>query len=196
MALTALLRPLSADQPTLARLSFWVSPEFTADFETAFDQQLLPILKDHGLKPSAARSRVTAPGVVGRLFELQTAAEITTRREAFEDDPAWAVALADLDVTFGADSPLQYRLEPYQVPAGPGVRTPSKRGLGYWRTYDVSDGLAANFVWPMIQDRDGNIWIGTSGGGLKQRGSVRNCGGGCRGQCWEYTIRHNLPSGG
>ena len=31
-------------------------------------------------------------------------------------------------------------------------------------TYSTSEGLSADYVWPIIQDREGNIWVGTSAG--------------------------------
>jgi len=36
-------------EPTLARLSFWVPPERMADFESAYQEKIVPILNRHGL---------------------------------------------------------------------------------------------------------------------------------------------------
>ncbi|MHC1769125.1 MAG: two-component regulator propeller domain-containing protein [Verrucomicrobiia bacterium] len=44
--------------------------------------------------------------------------------------------------------------------AGPGLRR------GQWRVYGVADGLPAAAVTALCQDRQGELWIGTEGGGL------------------------------
>lgn len=59
LLLTALLQPLSADQPTLARLSFWMPPERITEFEAAYEGQLVPLLQSHGLVPSTVQGRAT-----------------------------------------------------------------------------------------------------------------------------------------
>ena len=39
--------PVAADEPTLARLSFWVPPERMAEFAQVYKEQVTPILKKH-----------------------------------------------------------------------------------------------------------------------------------------------------
>lgn len=39
---------------------------------------------------------------------------------------------------------------------------------GIWKTYTTADGLAGNFVFCIAQDRLGNMWFGTWGGGASK----------------------------
>ena len=48
-----------ATDPTLARLSFWVSPERMAVFGATYKEKAVPILKQHSLLASAQRGRTT-----------------------------------------------------------------------------------------------------------------------------------------
>ena len=45
---------------------------------------------------------------------------------------------------------------------------PGLGGRGHWRTYGVTDGLAALDVWVVFRDRDGILWFGTEGGGVSR----------------------------
>ena len=54
------------------------------------------------------------------------------------------------------------------VPAGPGKKIQSGRGHGQWRTYEVVDGLAGAEVKVALQDREGNLWVGTVSYGLSR----------------------------
>ncbi|MBC8233712.1 SpoIIE family protein phosphatase [bacterium] len=38
--------------------------------------------------------------------------------------------------------------------------------VGYWETYDVTDGLGDSTVYSILQDRNGVLWFGSQGGGL------------------------------
>lgn len=42
------------------------------------------------------------------------------------------------------------------------------QGRGQWRTYGVTDGLAALDVHDILRDRDGNMWFATEGGGVSR----------------------------
>ena len=55
-----------------------------------------------------------------------------------------------------------------RVPAGPGKITPAGSGRGYWRTFDVTDGLAGLYIYSIIQDREGNLWFATDGSGVSR----------------------------
>ena len=44
-------------EPTLARLSFWVSPERMTEFEVAYEQNVAPLLARHGLVESSRKAR-------------------------------------------------------------------------------------------------------------------------------------------
>lgn len=47
---------------------------------------------------------------------------------------------------------------------------PADRALcqGIWKSYTTADGLASNFVFSIAEDKLGNIWFGTWGGGLSK----------------------------
>ena len=40
--------------------------------------------------------------------------------------------------------------------------------LDQWIYYDTLSGLSSNFIWTLFQDKDGNIWAGTNGGGVNK----------------------------
>ena len=128
--------------PTLARLSFWVPPARMAEFEAAYEAKVLPILKRHGLTPSSERGRATPDSIFSRLFEMKTPSEVADKQKAFQGDSTWTAALQGLGARFGApDSLVRSAFGIYVAPAGPGKVVPAGRGTGYWRIYDVTDGL-------------------------------------------------------
>jgi signal transduction histidine kinase/ligand-binding sensor domain-containing protein len=43
-----------------------------------------------------------------------------------------------------------------------------QQARGHWRTYGVTDGLAALDVHDILRDRDGNMWFATEGGGVSR----------------------------
>jgi len=160
--------------PTLARLSFRVPPSRMAEFETAYEAKVIPILKAHGLVESAERGRATPDSIFSRLFEVWTPVEVIDRQKALQDDSTWTAALQGLGKTFGtarSDGLVEYGFSLYASPAGPGRvvvssgrQTPAGRGTGHWRTFDASDGLIQTIVQSVFQDREGNLWFGTRGG--------------------------------
>jgi hypothetical protein len=148
-----------AAEPTLARLSFWVPLERTAEFEVTYQKKVVPILKKHGLE------------------------EVTDKRKVLEEDKAWQEVLRDLGKPFGTaeeDVRIRHDFGVYSAPAGSGAivsaglgkRVAAGRGRGRWHTYDVMDGLADLTVSSIFQvsdsrgsgDRAGNLWFGTLGG--------------------------------
>ena len=163
--------------PTLARLSFWVPPQSMSEFETAYETKIVPILKAHGLVASSERGRATPDSVFSRLFEFKTPSELTDKQTAFQSDPEWKVALQALGASFGTpDNLMRFAFGFYAAPAGPGKvvsaghgkTVAAGRGTGHWRTYDATDGLPVGYVRSILQDRDGNLWFGTWGGGVSR----------------------------
>ena len=69
LLLVGLVRPVVAEGPTLARLSFWVPPERMAEFQAAYEEQVVPILEKHGLVETFQRGRATVDGVFARLSD-------------------------------------------------------------------------------------------------------------------------------
>ena len=73
-----------ATEPTLARLSFWVQPERMAEFEAAFDEQMLPILKRQGLIASSKKERPTVEGaftLCAYIIETTRLSKLKSNRE-------------------------------------------------------------------------------------------------------------------
>ncbi len=132
-----------------------------AEFESAYREKLVPILKAHGLVESSERGRATPDTVFSRLFEVKTPSEVTEKRKALQDDPTWKAVLEHLGRAFGArpaaPPPLYSTYEVLSaaplshystlagpgkvVPAGAGRTVAAGRGTGHWRTYDAGDGL-------------------------------------------------------
>jgi ligand-binding sensor domain-containing protein len=170
-----------AEEPTLARLAFWVPPERMAEFKGAYEQKVLPVLQRHGLVPSAERGRATPDSLFSRLFELSAPTEVVEKREALDADSTWSAVLHGLGETFGSSTPdgrIDSEFSIYSTPAGPGRTEPAGpfqplsvgRGRGHWRTFGVKDGLTNNVVLSMLQDRDGVLWLGTQGGAARYDG--------------------------
>ena len=93
--------PAYAAEPTLARLAFWVPPDRIAEFETAYEQKVVPILQKRGLVPSSRKGRATPDSVFSRLFSFKTPSDAVTARTGLSSDPAWIKAKQDLGTTFG-----------------------------------------------------------------------------------------------
>ena len=164
---------------TLARLSFYVPMERMAEFEAAYQEKVVPILKTHGPVKSAERGRATVAGVFSRLFEVKTPSEIVDRHRALQEDRAWKAVLQELGAAFGStdnQGPIEHRFGLYSAPAGagktvsagPGKPVPAGPGRGHWRTYDKENGLVHSSVVAILQDRDGYLWFGTGGGGVSR----------------------------
>ncbi len=168
-----------AVEQTLARLSFWVPPERMAAFEAAYQEKVAPILKQHDMVESSERSRATVDSVFSRLFEFKTVFEVVQRGEALDKDSTWVAVLQDFGGVFGTprtDHPIRYHFGIYATSAGSGKTLPAGsgtvvsvgRGQGYWRTYDMTDGLAGSDTRSIFQDREGYLWFATAGGGLSR----------------------------
>ena len=101
-----------AEEPTLARLSFWAPPDRMAGLEAAYEEQVVPILKKHGLVESAAYGRATVDSVFCRLFKIETPAAIPVIAKALREDAAWQEVLQRLGTAF--ETPGTDRLIPYR----------------------------------------------------------------------------------
>ena len=113
----------NAAETTLARLSFWVPPERLAEFESAYEQQVAPLLKQHGLAASSQRGRATVDSVFNLLFEFETPAEFSAKKQALQSDPTWQRIVRSLGATFAptAGDTLRHRFGLYTAPAGAGT---------------------------------------------------------------------------
>ena len=182
LALAALVLSLAAEgwaAPTLARLSFWVPQERMTEFETVYQEKVVPILKKHALVESSQRGRTNVEGIFSRLFEMKTSAQVEQKGQSLLEDAEWQEVLQHLGTTFGTTQPggqIRYSFGHYSTPAGTGrvvsagsgEKSPAGHGQGHWRTYGVMDGLASGEVLSVYQDWDGNFWFGTDGGGVSR----------------------------
>ncbi len=145
---TLLLLSASANaaEPTLARLSFWVPPEHMAEFDAAYEEQVVPILKQHGLVASPQRGRATVDSVFNRLFVFETPAEWSEKTEALQNAPAWQKLLGGLGRTFmpTADDTLRHGFGLYTAPAGAGTTVLAGPGT----TVSASSGIRKEVAGP------------------------------------------------
>ena len=159
--------PTLAEEPTLARLSFWVPPERLEEFATLFAKQVAPFLEQRGLKLSTRTAQSTADSLFSRLFETESPHAFYHVDRNLSEDPAWIELMRHLGAKFGADEgePLRHRFRIYQTPAGPGKIVPAGSGFrqGLWLGFSARDGLPSSEVWDILEDRDGNLWFGGSG---------------------------------
>ena len=150
---------------TLARLSCWIEPERENDFVAVFAQQLLPLLKEHGLGAAIAPDRPTAKGVFSRLFAVECPDAVAVLDRALRQDETWQVTLGALGPHFGrlaAATPIRTHFEIYRTPAGAGQTVPAGPGSrqGSWHSFGVQDGLPYHLV-DLLQDRNGQLWWAT-----------------------------------
>ena len=152
-------------EPTLARLSVWLPSAQHQDFAATYEQELVPLLQVHGLQPVDRQGRATADSIFTRLLAIETPEQVVRTALALEADPQWQQALRQWT---DADTLLRYRLGLYSTPAGPGRAAPMGSGTsqGLWKRFSVQDGLPDGWINTLLQDRDGDLWIGTNSGGL------------------------------
>jgi len=156
-----------AADPTLARLSFWVPTERLAEFSIAYRERVVPKLSKHGLIGSDQKIPTIADGVFSKLFELSSVKAVLDKQAALEQDASWKGLLLDLGRSFGstlADSTIQHRFGLYAAPASEGKRVVAGEGSGFWRTYQDADAFPLSSIAGIVQDREGYMWFGGTGG--------------------------------
>ena len=181
-------RGVIAAEPTLVRVAFEVPPERRAEFESIYETRVVPILKRHGFV-DAGEFTSKADNHFGRLFKLRTPSEVDKKRLALREDPEWIKLYRDLGEIGLKQQSIVYPYRPHQIPAGPGrsfslkPRKPTRlgRGTGHWTTYDATDGLSGGIVKDILQDREGNMWFATYGGGVNK----------FDGQNWTHFTKNN-----
>jgi len=170
-------------EPTLARMSFWAQPGRMAEFETAYKEQILPLLRAHGMKESVEKGRTTPDSVFSRLFEISYPSEVIETQKILQEDMAWRALLKDLGANYGVNlgslmrnDLLRYSFKLYRVPEAYGrvdttilgKQARAGPGAGNWRFYGEADGLANGGVGSTVQDQQGNLWFGTTNGGVSR----------------------------
>ena len=160
--------PSLGDEPTLARLCFWLPPEKMAEFQAVYSREVTPILERHGLEESSIQGRATIDSVFSRLFEMPTPSAIAEKNEALQNDPNWMAVLQRLGAygIIGAQGAIRYHFDLYKTTAGPGTSQPVGEGIGHWKTFDRSNGFVGGSSMAPIQDSEGYLWFGTDGSGL------------------------------
>ena len=149
--------------PTLARLSLWIAPEKQDAFALAYEQELLPLLQARALRPYALPGRATPDSIFSRLFAVETPKQVQAIALELAADPQWQQALRRLAAP---DTTLRHYLRIYSTPAGAGhskqVGAGTRQGL--WQLFSAQDGLPTGWINALLQDRRGDLWIGTIAG--------------------------------
>ena len=151
---------------TIARLSFWVAADRIAEFVAVYDREVVPLLEQHGLVHAASGKRTTIAGICSWLFEVETPIAVGVIEQALQQDPVWQQKMRLLGDTFGrseSGQSIRYDWGIYSTPAGLGKTVAAGPGSqsGAWHVYSVQDGLRSPVIGPLLQDRNGNLWIGT-----------------------------------
>jgi hypothetical protein len=131
------------------------------EFEEVYERQLAPLLRPHGLQAlrggdpgGGGHPSAGAPGCGLASGAAATATDV------WDGARPWAA--------------LAFR---YRTPTGPGHTTAAKgtsaeagtgNRLGVWHTLDLSDGLPSGTVQSVCQDRQGQMWFGSIGGGVSR----------------------------
>ena len=157
--------PVSAQEPTLARLAFWVPPERMGEFGVAYAEQVAPLLKKHGLVASSERGRATVDSVFSRLFEFPSPDAFVKARDRIADATQWSELLGQLGSVLNLeapDQPLRYQFDPYCTPIGSGYAQEAGKGIrqGVWHTFTPADGFSNPHVRDVLYDRRGDLWFG------------------------------------
>jgi ligand-binding sensor domain-containing protein/serine phosphatase RsbU (regulator of sigma subunit) len=159
--LAVLMNPVSADEPSLTRLSFWVDPARMGEFEAEYQARVVPHLDRLGFVASSRVGRVTVDSVFSRLFECDTPLACVETYQRLNADSLMATVRRDLAPfgATGADS-VRSRVMPYDMAAGPGhsVRTGGGARRGSWHTYTMADGLPSQSIDFLLQDHGGDLW--------------------------------------
>ncbi len=94
---------VAADEPTLARLSFWVPPEQIAEFEQIYEEQVAPILdlEKYGLVPFNRRGRATQDSVFSRLFVIDLSVKAWQNLDRYWEDSTWVAAMKRVERAWG-----------------------------------------------------------------------------------------------
>jgi signal transduction histidine kinase/ligand-binding sensor domain-containing protein/FixJ family two-component response regulator len=99
-----------------------------------------------------------------------------------------AGSLVDVELLAVPATGLEIAAETTRVQkAGRGVRQ------GRWRTYGVADGLPAATVRTIVQDAQGELWLGMEGGGLARFDGARFASYATEGMLGSSTIRRIVP---
>ena len=164
-------------EPILGRISFSVPPGRMAEFEKAYEEKVVPVMKRFGLLPVAERGRATPDSIFARLWEVASLEEASKIPLTMSQDSTILAVLMELGKTFGQgpgrvlrpslslySRPALGQVVPVServVPAGPGIPVTVQRRSVSLRTFDSGDGVFGLRTRAILQDRQGNLWVGT-----------------------------------
>ncbi|MBT7862775.1 MAG: hypothetical protein HN712_20845 [Gemmatimonadetes bacterium] len=159
----------------MARLTLAVPPSRRTELLEAYDRTLAPLLEAHGLAAVAGPEMLTDSSSSWR-FEFASTQDFVERRREMVADGRLQAVMRDLEQRFGSSHPpslilVSAPMPPGRVtPAGPGHRVRAGGGSrkGVWHILGVADGLPDPAVICVFQDRQGNLWLGTDGGGVSR----------------------------
>ncbi len=133
--------PSASQEPTLARLSFWVPSERRAEFAALFQVQLLPLLEERGLVVADQAGRATVDSVFSRLFAFASPDAFLAAAQDLQGDAEWNGQLRRLGGVLGAgdDTLVRHTFNLYRWPVL--VRSSSpvlpEFRQGLWQTYNI-----------------------------------------------------------
>ena len=174
-------------RPTWGRTIIKIAPQIMPDLVAAYDRDLAPLLHQQ-FGPEVERQ--VADSVFTTRFAMPLAHQFHQRHRAiFQPNPLDDPLFEQWRDDWGRDSRLWVRVGLHTAPAGlgktvalgPGTTRPTGAGTvrkvhgrqvpagpgshrGVFHSFDVTDGLASNTVYAMLQDRQGDLWFGTEGG--------------------------------
>ena len=156
--------PVAADEPTLARLSFWVPPERMEEFAGLYEAEVEPFLQRYGLVESVESDRAVLDSVFSRFFVVASPVAALEMEQSLAVDSVWVVALERLSKAIGTGA-LRTQFRVYKTPAGSGRTIAAGSGFrqGVWQTFSVEDGLPGSMLVETIQDRSGDLWFAVNG---------------------------------
>jgi len=189
--LGAPITALAGDADTIARLAVWVDPARHAEFATAFDSLIAPRLSAHGLVPAGEAPPPAPDSVYSRLYRFGDMDAFQVALETVSADSLLLSNLGSLARQFGTGRehyfssgdlwatfhPLRIDLPPSRrrsdlpdtvAALGPGQPYQMLVDEGHWRTFDAAGALQSGTVLDLLQDREGNIWFATWGGGVSR----------------------------
>ena len=144
------------------------------------------VLVGKGEKLGKIRGRMKWEGLEGGI------AYGRVRIQSLESERLWMQVEADQEGGYGVEVPEgRYRVEStlgrgkqappvvevragseaqaeLSIPVSKGEQVDFTWGKGQWHTYDATSGLVSGTVMALLQDRDGNMWFGTWGGGVSR----------------------------